>query len=64
MYSPAALLKCAFICAGIVEYPSNESLHSQLKRKFGSGFEVSSVADIPLGSGTHVLLLLCTCVMF
>ena len=48
----AALLKCAFICAGIVDYPSSESLQNQLKRKFGSGFELSSIADIPLGSGT------------
>jgi fucokinase len=47
----AALLKCAFICAGIVDYPSSESLQNQLKRKFRSGFELSSIADIPLGSG-------------
>ena len=47
----AALLKCALICSGIVDYPSNDSLEKQLKEKFGCGFELKSSANVPLGSG-------------
>lgn len=47
----AALLKCAFIVAGIVDYPSNVSLAEQLKRKLGSGVELTTYANVPIGSG-------------
>ena len=47
----AALLKCAFIVAGIVDYPSNESLARQLERKLGSGVELTTFANVPIGSG-------------
>ena len=45
------MLKCAFIVAGIVEYPSNEPLAKQLERKLGSGVELTSTANVPIGSG-------------
>ena len=46
-----ALLKTAFICSNIIEFPSSTSLVQQLKDKFGSGFQLHSVANLPQGSG-------------
>lgn len=47
----AALLKCAFLVAGIVEYPSNVPLAKQLEKKLGSGVELTTSAKVPIGSG-------------
>ena len=47
----AALLKCAFIVAGIVDYPSNVPLAKQLEMKLGSGVELTTIAKVPIGSG-------------
>lgn len=47
----AALLKCAFIVAGIVDYPSNVPLAKQLEKKLGSGVELTTIAKVPIGSG-------------
>lgn len=48
--SIGALLKAAFICAGIVEVRSTQSLAEQLS-KYGSGFELKTVSKVPQGSG-------------
>ena len=50
-HAPGALLKAAFICAGIVEFPSSKSLKNQLTEKFSSGFKLQSVSNVPKGSG-------------
>lgn len=49
-HAPGALLKAAFICAGIVEVRSTQSLAEQLS-KYGSGFELKTVSKVPQGSG-------------
>ena len=46
-----ALLKTAFICSNIIDFPSSTSLVQQLKEKFGSGFQLHSIANLPQGSG-------------
>ncbi len=46
-----ALLKAAFICAEIVEYPSTKSLEEQLSERYGGGFELQSWSNLPHGSG-------------
>ena len=51
-HAPGALLKAAFICASVVEFPSSKSLKNQLLDKFGSGFKLQSVvSNVPKGSG-------------
>lgn len=50
-HAPGALLKAAFICAGIVDFPSDVSLPNQLTSKFGSGFKIQSMSCLPQGSG-------------
>ena len=50
-HAPGALLKAAFICAEIVDFPSEESLATQLSRKFGCGFRLRSLSRLPKGSG-------------
>ena len=50
-HAPGALLKAAFICADIVEFPSQTSLKEQLMEKFGCGFKLQSISDVPKGSG-------------
>lgn len=55
-HAPGALLKAAFICAGIVEYPSQKSLKRQLMDNFGSGFKLQSIANVPKGSGLSLYL--------
>lgn len=37
---PGALLKAAFICTQIVQFPSQKPLRDQLMENFGGGFEV------------------------
>ena len=54
-HAPGALLKAAFICASIVEFPSDKSLAQQLSSKFGCGFKIQSLSDLPLGSGKALI---------
>ena len=54
-HAPGALLKAAFICAGVVEYPSSVSLEEQLQKRFGCGFKVQSFSNLPQGSGVWCL---------
>lgn len=49
--SAGALLKAAFICAGIVDVHSKLSLSEQLLRTFGGGFELHTWSELPHGSG-------------
>lgn len=53
-HAPGALLKAAFICAEIVDFPSEESLAVQLAKKFGCGIKLRSLSNIPQGSGEWV----------
>ncbi|KAK1330581.1 hypothetical protein QTO34_010776, partial [Cnephaeus nilssonii] len=50
-HAPGALLKAAFICAGIVHVRSKLSLSEQLLRTFGGGFELHTWSELPHGSG-------------
>ena len=47
-HAPGALLKAAFICAGIVQFPSKKTLKQQLTEKFGCGFKMQSISDLSL----------------
>eukprot|EP00731_Ephydatia_muelleri_P020640 Em0013g367a len=51
-HAPAALLKAAFICAKIVEFPSSLSLEEQLSSKYGWGFMLQAISNLPQGSAT------------
>ncbi|XP_055477454.1 L-fucose kinase isoform X2 [Psammomys obesus] len=46
-----ALLKAAFICAGIVHVHSKVPLREQLLRSFSGGFELHTWSELPHGSG-------------
>ncbi|XP_066860811.1 L-fucose kinase isoform X2 [Anser cygnoides] len=50
-HAPGALLKAAFICTQIVQFPSQEPLRAQLMRSFRGGFEVHTWSKLPHGSG-------------
>lgn len=50
-HAPGALLKAAFICAGIVHIGSKLSLREQLLQTFGGGFELHAWSELPHGSG-------------
>ncbi|XP_041626894.1 L-fucose kinase isoform X2 [Vulpes lagopus] len=50
-HAPGALLKAAFICAGIVHVSSKLSLREQLLHTFGGGFELHTWSELPHGSG-------------
>ncbi|XP_037372010.1 L-fucose kinase [Talpa occidentalis] len=50
-HAPGALLKAAFICAGIVSVDSKLSLSEQLMRTFRGGFELHTWSELPHGSG-------------
>ncbi|XP_076989103.1 L-fucose kinase isoform X1 [Tamandua tetradactyla] len=50
-HAPGALLKAAFICAGIVQVRSELSLSEQLVCAFGGGFELHTWSELPHGSG-------------
>ncbi|XP_039707745.1 L-fucose kinase isoform X2 [Pteropus medius] len=50
-HAPGALLKAAFICAGIVSVHSKLSLREQLLHTFGGGFELHTWSELPHGSG-------------
>lgn len=49
--APGALLKAAFVCAGVVSVSSELSLREQLLRAFGGGFELHTWSELPHGSG-------------
>lgn len=51
IYHSGALLKAAFICCEVIDYPSTVSLHDQLLYKYGGGFEIRSWSNMPHGSG-------------
>lgn len=46
-----ALLKAAFICTQVVQFPSQRPLRAQLMESFGGGFEVHTWSKLPHGSG-------------
>ncbi|XP_053934485.1 L-fucose kinase isoform X2 [Cuculus canorus] len=50
-HAPGALLKAAFICTQIVQFPSQKPLREQLMESFGGGFEVHTWSKLPHGSG-------------
>nr|XP_042133636.1 L-fucose kinase isoform X3 [Peromyscus maniculatus bairdii] len=50
-HAPGALLKAAFVCAGIVHVQSATPLHEQLLHSFNGGFELHTWSELPHGSG-------------
>ena len=48
-----ALLKAAFVCAEVVDYPCTQSLHDQLMHRYGGGFELQTWSTLPHGSGQY-----------
>lgn len=50
-HAPGALLKAVFICANIVDLPSQDTLATQLANKYGCGFRLQSMSKLPQGSG-------------
>ncbi|KGL91875.1 L-fucose kinase, partial [Charadrius vociferus] len=50
-HAPGALLKAAFICTQVVQFPSQKPLRAQLMESFGGGFEVHTWSKLPHGSG-------------
>ncbi|XP_040592823.1 L-fucose kinase isoform X2 [Mesocricetus auratus] len=50
-HAPGALLKAAFICAGIVHIHSEIPLREQLLHSFNGGFELHTWSELPHGSG-------------
>ncbi|KAM9289175.1 L-fucose kinase isoform 3-T3 [Morus bassanus] len=50
-HAPGALLKAAFICTQVVQFPSQKPLWAQLMESFGGGFEVHTWSKLPHGSG-------------
>ncbi|KAM9191648.1 L-fucose kinase [Dugong dugon] len=50
-HAPGALLKAAFICAGIVRVCSEIPLSEQVLCTFGGGFELHTWSELPHGSG-------------
>ena len=53
-HAHAALLKAAFCCARVVQFPSDVSLRDQLSQRFGGGFELHTWSNLPRGSGTNL----------
>uniref|UniRef100_A0A8C3CCH5 L-fucose kinase n=1 Tax=Cairina moschata TaxID=8855 RepID=A0A8C3CCH5_CAIMO len=62
-HAPGALLKAAFICTQIVQFPSQEPLRAQLMRSFSGGFEVHTWSKLPHGSGLGTSSILAGAVM-
>ena len=60
---PGALLKAAFVCAEIVQYPSSLSLEQQMKVRYGGGFELHTWSNLPHGSGLGTSSILAGAVM-
>ncbi|XP_048402241.1 L-fucose kinase [Stegostoma tigrinum] len=61
--APGALLKAAFICTEIIQYPSQVSLQDQLMSGFGGGFELHTWSSLPHGSGLGTSSILAGAVM-
>lgn len=61
--SPAALLKAAVCCAGLVDEHSSVPLAEQLESRFHCGFEMHSWSDLPAGSGLGTSSILAGCAM-
>ena len=61
--SPAALLKAAVCCAGLIDERSSCSLEEQLIARFGptGGIEMHSWSDMPAGSGMGTSSILAGC---
>ncbi|XP_064315301.1 L-fucose kinase isoform X2 [Phalacrocorax carbo] len=62
-HAPGALLKAAFICTQVVQFPSQKSLWAQLMESFGGGFEVHTWSKLPHGSGLGTSSILAGAVM-
>ncbi|KFO82822.1 L-fucose kinase, partial [Cuculus canorus] len=62
-HAPGALLKAAFICTQIVQFPSQKPLREQLMESFGGGFEVHTWSKLPHGSGLGTSSILAGAVM-
>ncbi|XP_062442094.1 L-fucose kinase [Rhea pennata] len=62
-HAPGALLKAAFICTQIVQFPSQKPLRAQLLDSFGGGFEVHTWSKLPHGSGLGTSSILAGAVM-
>ncbi|XP_069724779.1 L-fucose kinase isoform X1 [Phaenicophaeus curvirostris] len=62
-HAPGALLKAAFICTQIVQFPSQKPLRDQLMESFGGGFEVHTWSKLPHGSGLGTSSILAGAVM-
>ncbi|NXI71651.1 FUK kinase, partial [Anseranas semipalmata] len=62
-HAPGALLKAAFICTQIVQFPSQKPLRAQLMNSFGGGFEVHTWSKLPHGSGLGTSSILAGAVM-
>ncbi|XP_072374710.1 L-fucose kinase isoform X2 [Scyliorhinus torazame] len=61
--APGALLKAAFICTEIIQYPSQTSLQDQLMARFDGGFELHTWSSLPHGSGLGTSSILAGAVM-
>ncbi|NXR14113.1 FUK kinase, partial [Semnornis frantzii] len=62
-HAPGALLKAAFICTQVVQFPSEKPLKAQLMENFGGGFEVHTWSKLPYGSGLGTSSILAGAVM-
>ncbi|XP_051485160.1 L-fucose kinase isoform X2 [Apus apus] len=62
-HAPGALLKAAFICTQVVQFPSHKPLRAQLLENFGGGFEVHTWSELPHGSGLGTSSILAGAVM-
>ncbi|XP_037265116.1 L-fucose kinase isoform X1 [Falco rusticolus] len=62
-HAPGALLKAAFICTQVVQFPSQKPLQAQLIESFGGGFEVHTWSKLPHGSGLGTSSILAGAVM-
>ncbi|XP_030313845.1 L-fucose kinase [Calypte anna] len=62
-HAPGALLKAAFICTQVVQFPSQKPLRAQLLDSFGGGFEVHTWSKLPHGSGLGTSSILAGAVM-
>ncbi|KAM6123499.1 L-fucose kinase [Phoenicopterus ruber ruber] len=62
-HAPGALLKAAFICTRVVQFPSQKPLRAQLMESFGGGFEVHTWSKLPHGSGLGTSSILAGAVM-
>ncbi|KAM4637923.1 L-fucose kinase isoform 6-T12 [Amazona ochrocephala] len=62
-HAPGALLKAAFICTQVVQFPSQKPLQAQLMESFRGGFEVHTWSKLPHGSGLGTSSILAGAVM-